>query len=226
MVFYRSRVLGTALVTSCALVLLVACSEDNLAEETSSASLTSPPSGSVSSAVTAAPTTVSTTASVDPTMPSPQSPSSSASQWPTTFTPQQVGAAQAALAVYTAQADLLDRALSRPDANWTAEIDQLTTGKERETVMAALEGIAARGHRIEGGIARAPVVTNVEAARVSISDCIDTTDTQYLDANNASIKAPDEPGTYFRHPRTAEVVQTNDGQWRVSQSSDNYQVQC
>ena len=53
----------------------------------------------------------------------------------------------------------------------------------------------------------APIVLTVENGVVAISDCVDKTSTDSLDSSGNSVKAPNGPGSYFRHPSTIQVVQ-------------------
>ena len=61
---------------------------------------------------------------------------------------------------------------------------------------------------------------------VEIVDCVDKTATDYLESNGGSVKAPDQAGSYFRHPSNVQMVQLQDGRWAVSFTTDDWSETC
>jgi len=188
--------------------------------------------------ISVAPTSGSTLTSPSPTVISTSSPSaasSSATQtspastatspWPAELTPDQVAAAQSAIAAYTAYWAVVDQAAADPGADWTSQVSQYATGAEQDSFVEALRQAAARGQRATGTTKIDPHVTTVVPGLVTISDCVDKTYTDYLQGD-VSIKAPDAPGSYFRHPAVVQVAQFDGGKWLVLATSDDWSKTC
>jgi len=191
---------------------------------------------------TSTPTTSSSTpastgspsSSTPPTSPSVVTSSSAASTvvqtstnpWPVDLTPDQITQAQAAIAVYKAYWGLIDRAGAEPGANWTEKVSEYASGPEKATMLTTLAETAARGQRTVGETLIAPVVTDVQPAQIVISDCIDKSHTDFLDSEGVSIKAPDAPGSYIRHPALVQMVQLQDGRWQVVLVTDDWSKTC
>lgn len=141
------------------------------------------------------------------------------------LTPDQVAAAQPAIAAYTGYWAAVDLAAADPGADWTSQVSQYATGAELDSFLESLRQAAARGQRATGTTKIDPQVTAVAPGLVTISDCVDKTYTDYLQGD-VSIKAPDAPGSYFRHPAVVQVAQFNGGRWLVMGTSDDWSKTC
>lgn len=217
------------LVIGAVVALLAGCSASNGATVPSiapsgSSSISSPsptvtstssPSAGPSS-TSAAPSSVTETKPTVTTAPSP---------WPADLTSDQVASAQAAIAIYTAYWGVVDQAVADPGADWTSQISQYATGAEQDSFLEALRQAAARGQRATGTTKIDPQVTAVDPGLVTISDCVDKTYTDYLQGD-VSIKAPDAPGSYFRHPAVVQVALFDGGRWLVLASTDDWSKTC
>jgi hypothetical protein len=174
------------------------------------------------------PTVTSTSsASVAPSSVAETSPtvSTTTSPWPSDLTPDQVAAAQSAISAYTAYWRVVDQAVADPGADWTSQVSQYATGAKLDSFFESLRQAAARGQRATGTTKIDPQVTTVAPGLVTINDCVDKTDTDYLQGD-VSIKAPDAPGSYFRHPAVVQVAQFDGGRWLVLASSDDWSKTC
>jgi len=153
-------------------------------------------------------------------------PSMSTSPWPAELTPDQVAEAKAALAAYTAYWQLIDSAGMEPGGDWEAQIAEYASGPEKTTMLTTLAETAARGQRTTGQTLISPMVTSVQPAQITIADCVDKSQTDFLDSSGASIKAPNAPGSYIRHPANVQMAQLQDGRWQVVFVSDDWAKTC
>ena len=142
------------------------------------------------------------------------------------LTPDQVTQAQAALAADSAYWRLIDSAGMQPGADWAAQISEYASGPEKATMLTTLAETAARGQRTVRQTLISPVVTGVQPAQITIYDCIDKSQTDFLDSSGASIKAPNAPGSYIRHPANVQMAQLQDGRWQVVLVSDDWSKSC
>jgi len=114
--------------------------------------------------------------------------------------------------------------LSREDRT---SINQfVATAVAESQFVEALTQTAVRGQRTTGSSQISPVVTSTQPSLVIIQDCVDSANADFLDRDGNSIKAPDAVGTYYRHSATAQVVQVQDGSWRVAIASDDWSTTC
>ena len=209
----------TALVLA---ALLAGCSNDSADPGTTSASASSaaPPTPSVAA--------VSTT-SITSTVPLPEagsSPQATSNPWPAGLTRAQVSDAKAALDVYGRYQALVGVAGANPAKDWTEEVSSVATALAESQLVEALTQTAVRGQRTTGSAQISPIVTRTQPSLVMIQDCVDSSNSDFLDSEGKSIKAPDASGTYYRHPATAQVVQVQDGSWRVAIASDDWSTRC
>lgn len=215
--------LAVAVVISVVLaVVLVGCSKNSAEPGTTSASTSSAASPTPSVAALSASSSDSTAPSsvVD------SSTQAALNPWPASLTPAQVADAQAALDVYGRYQALVGVAGADPGRDWTAEISVVATAVAESRLVEALTQTAARGQLTAGSAQIAPVVMGAEPSLVIIQDCVDSSNADFLDSNGNSIKAPDAAGTYYRHPAAAQVVQLQDGSWRVAVASDDWSTRC
>ncbi len=212
-------------VVAATLVALTACTSNSADPGTTSNSVpaTSSPVTSSRPATSASATSplssfVKPTPSVvDPTTPNP---------WPADLTPEQVTDAQAAIEAYRKYWKMVDIAGTQPGSNWIEQVSSVATGPAKEGILQTLSQLADRETQATGTTAVFPEVVNVEPGVVVISDCVDKTATDLLDSAGRSVKAPDAPGTYFRHAVTAQMVQTNDAHWVLAIKTDDWSQTC
>lgn len=159
-----------------------------------------------------------TSASTSPTSATPH-------HWPDDLTPDQVADAQAALAAYRSYWQVVDQAVADPGQDWTAQLAAVAIGPEYDQALKDFSQTAAKGQRAVGTTHVEPVVTKVEPALVTVTACVDKSNTDFLDANGNSIKAPDSPGSYFRHVSVAQVGQF-DTRWLVTNTTDDWYQTC
>jgi hypothetical protein len=59
-----------------------------------------------------------------------------------------------------------------------------------------------------------------------MSVCVDSTAAGFYDKDGKSIKAPDAPGSYFRHVSEVQVAKYVGDQWLVTFITDDYNTTC
>lgn len=159
-----------------------------------------------------------TSESVSPT-------SATSNPWPDDLTPDQVADAQAALAAYRSYWQVLDQAVADPGQDWTAQLAAVAIGPEYDLALKDFAQAAESGQRAVGATTVEPVVTKVEPALITITACVDKSNTDILDSSGNSIKAPNQPGSYFRHVSVAQVGKF-DTKWLVTNTSDDWNKTC
>lgn len=149
---------------------------------------------------------------------------------PDGLTPDQIAQAQAAIAAYEGYTKLIDQAFTDPGRDWSAEIAKWATDPEKSKFLEAMAGTAALGQYGDGSLVIDPRVVKVEPGVVTLLDCVDATNVGFYDKSGNSIKAPNAPGTYFRHPSTVTVAEFQGGdqgdQWLVLTVVDDYSTSC
>lgn len=155
---------------------------------------------------------------------------SSSNPLPTDLTPEQAAQAQAAITAYEGYTKLIDQAFTDPGRDWSAEIAKWATDPEKSKFLETVAGTAALGQYWDGALVIEPTVVKVEPGVVTLSVCVDATNTGFYDKSGNSIKAPNAPGTYFRHPSTVTVAEFQGGdqgnQWLVLTVVDDYNTTC
>ncbi len=216
-----ARRVVAALIAVILATLFAGCSNDSVDPGTAfvSASVVAPPTPSVA-AVTPTPTSSGPPSGVD------SSPQATMNPWPAGLTPAQVADAKAALDVYGRYQALVGVAGANPVEDWTEEVSSVATALAESQLVEALTQTAVRGQRTTGSAQISPIVTRTQPSLVMIQDCVDSSNSDFLDSEGKSIKAPDASGTYYRHPATAQVVQVQDGSWRVAIASDDWSTRC
>ena len=119
--------------------------------------------------------------------------------------------AQAAVEAYRGYWRMVDLAIADPGRDWSQQVAQYATGPAEADLVQALRDLSSQGQRAVGTTVVVPQVSKIDGGGIVIIDCVDKTTTDILDAAGKSIKAPDEPGSYFRHPSTAQLAQLQDG---------------
>jgi hypothetical protein len=221
-----TRRVGAGLVSVVLAALLSGCSNDSADPSTSAASASSaaPPTPSV-----AAVSTTSSTTAVLPTSDTVTAASSDGSSpppWPSTLSADEVAAAQSAITSYRSYWRTMDRAVAQPGDDWTDEISMYAKGPAKAGALETLSDLAAGNYRVVGSTGSTPQVIKVSPGNVEIVDCVDKTATDYLDSNGGSVKAPDQAGSYFRHPSNVQMVRLQDGRWAVSFTTDDWSGTC
>lgn len=220
----RTRVPGAAIAALAvsAALLLASCTSSSVADPSSTPITSSSTLASTISPSSSAPTsTVVTSSSAVPTVTP-----TSANPWPADLTPDQIAQAQAAIAAYVGYIGLVDQAYADPGKDWSADAAKWATDPVKSSFLNNLAGTAARGQYRKGSVAVYPTVTKVEPGLVTMSVCHDSTNAGFFDATGASIKAPDAPGTYFRHISEVQVALYEGGLWLVTFITDDYNTTC
>ena len=218
----KSRPFGLLMIG--AIVALVsACSTSDGANPT----LTTPISSSVTSSPSQTVTSTSSQTSASSSFANTSAPQSTAtSPWPADLTPDQVAAAQAAIAAYVGYYQLVDQAYMDPGKDWTSEVSKWATDPEKSSFLRNMAGTAQLGQYGTGSTAVYPQVTKVEPGVVTMSVCVDSTAAGFFDKDGKSIKAPDAPGSYFRHVSEVQVAKYVGDQWLVTFITDDYNTTC
>lgn len=146
--------------------------------------------------------------------------------WPDTLTPEQAADAQAAVDALMGYSALIDAAFADPGRDWSEEIKKWAGDPARTEFVNAIQGTAELGQYGTGTVGVFPTVTNVEGAVADITVCFDSTNVGFFDKNGSSIKAPDVPGSYLRHPAQVEVARYASGAWLVTTVIDDYSKTC
>jgi len=142
------------------------------------------------------------------------------------LTPDQVAEAQAAIAAYTGYYKLVDQAYMDPGKSWSTEVAKWATDPEKSSFLHNMAGTAQLGQYGTGSTVVHPTVTKVEPALVTMTVCVDSTEAGFFDKAGNSIKAPDAPGSYFRHVSNVQVAQYEGGAWLVTFVTDDYNTTC
>jgi hypothetical protein len=226
-----TRRLTVALASVAVLLGVVACSGEAAAPATPSSMSSSvaptpvvivPGSSAPSSPVTPTPSSVGVPTPSVVDVPTPVA----ADPWPADLTPEQVADAQAAIAAYRGYWQVVDKAGTQPAQDWSREVRAVATGPAEAALLETLTQLNTRGRYAEGVTAVSPVVSSVNPALIVIEDCVDKTATDLFDLNGTSVKAPDGPGTYFRHAATAQMVQLADSRWVLALKNDDWSTTC
>lgn len=220
-------------VSAAAIVTIAGCTSQSATTPTFSADLTtsasqsatnSPSSSRASDTTSASSTATSSSSTAAPS--SVQTSAATTGPWPRELSPAQVEDAKAAITAYVGYYDLVNRAYADPSADWSTEVKQWAAGSVADRFLANISGTAELGQYRTGTIVVEPEVTQVQTALVDLDACVDATAMGFFDRNGVSIKAPDAPGSYFRHPSKIQVGQFEGGQWLVQSITDDYTVTC
>ena len=211
-----------AVVLLCALPLngctTTSTTTDGIATETSEAASSSFGS-SMSSLAAPSLSSPSSSSAAPPTTNSPD-------PWPADLSPDQVAQAQAALTAYKGYIKLVEQAYTDPGGDWSAEVVNWASDPVSSSLLRNLAATAELGQYRDGSFAIEPTVTQVDQGVVTMTVCVDATDVGFYDKSGTSIKAPDAPGTYLRHPSTVTVAKFQGDQWLVYEIVDDYNTTC
>ncbi len=219
-----------AAVGACAVLAVAGCSSKDVIADPTTATSTPTVSSSASSTTTASPSSASPTVSSRPPTTSSATPSASEASTsvplPAGLTPAQVADAEAAVGAYVGYSELVDRAYADPGKDWSKEAAKWAVDPVKSSLLSNLAGTAKLGQYTSGAIELNPRVTKVETGLVTIKDCVDSTNTDFFDSTGRSIKAPNVPGSYFRHPSEIQVALYETGKWLVTFITDDYNTAC
>jgi hypothetical protein len=224
-----TRRFALALVTAL-LVTLAGCSSETAAPESPSGTATSttptavvvvePSSGAAPSQATSSSFVAPTPSVID--VPTP----TSANPWPADLTPEQVADVQAAIAAYRGFWQMVDVAAAEPGKDWTEEVSRFTANPAKDILLQTFAKLTARGQYSAGVTGIDPLATSVDGSGVKISDCVDKTNTDSFNSSGTSVKAPDGPGSYYRHPSFVQMAHLQDGRWVVVASAEDWSRTC
>lgn len=207
-----------------AVFAVAGCTSTTTTDDTTASPSDSVASSSTSSPATPPPTTASPSSAGATTS------TTSSNPLPTDLTPDQVAQAQAAITAYEGYTQLIDQAFTDPGRDWSTEIAKWATDPEKSKFLETMAGTAALGQYGDGALVIDPRVVKVEPGVVTLLDCVDATNAGFYDKTGNSIKAPNAPGTYFRHPSTVTVADFQGGdqghQWLVLTVADDYTTTC
>jgi hypothetical protein len=218
----ESRPFGLLMIGA-AVALLAGCTTSNSATVTSTAPSSSSSLSSPSPTVTSTSSPSALPSSVTETKPPV---TTATTPWPADLTPDQVASAQAAIAAYVGYYQLVDKAYMAPGSDWTSEVGKWATDPEKSSFLHNMAGTAQLGQYGTGSTVVHPQVTKVEPGLVTMTVCVDSTDAGFFDSAGRSIKAPDAPGSYFRHVSEVQVAKYEGGAWLVTFVTDDYNTTC
>jgi len=196
---------------------------------------------SVSTSARVPPTVVSSSVSSSTTLPSSTTAKSTAptktkltsaprptttALWPATLTPGQITEAKSALAAFTAYYAVFDKAFAHPDKDWSASFAKVASDPEKSSTLRYLKATAKLGQYGSGHIRLISRVTKVQTAIVELTVCVDTSNVGFFDKTGRSIKAPDAPGSYYRHPAKVGVYEFVGNQWLVTTINNDFSKTC
>ncbi len=190
-------------------------------------------SSSVSSSATLPSTTAKSTApTTNKSAPSPPTtkpaspPPASPVPWPATLTRPQIIEAKSALAAFTAYYVVFGEAFAHPGKDWSASFAKVASDPEKSSTLRYLKATAKLGQYGSGHIRLISRVTKVQTAAVELTVCVDTSNVGFFDKTGRSIKAPDAPGSYYRHPAKVGVYEFVGNQWLVTTINNDFSKTC
>lgn len=225
-----------AVLAAAVLAGLAGCSSDDAAPATGSTTGTSPTASAMvvtTGSSSSPPTSAASPSSVGVPTPSvidvpTQTPTSTPTEnpWPADLTPEQVVDAQAAIAAYRAYWQMVDTAAAQPGQDWTQEVSEFTAGPAKDTLLQTFSKLADRGQYSSGITGTNPMVRAIESGVVELGDCVDKSKTDSFNAAGESVRAPDGPGAYLRHPSSVQMARLDDGRWVVVLTTDDWSQTC
>jgi hypothetical protein len=142
------------------------------------------------------------------------------------LTRPQIIEAKSALTAYTAYYALIDQAYTKPGKDWSGPVAKLAADPEKSSLIRYLAATAKLGQYRSGHLQLYPKVTKVVAGVVDLTACVDATNVGFFDKTGKSIKAPNAPGSYFRHISKAKVLEYVGNQWLVTTINSDYSQPC
>ena len=132
------------------------------------------------------------------------------------LTPEQVAAAQAAVAAYQQYWATRDSIAANPGADWTSQVAMVATAGAGEDLLSMAAELAAAGQHGIGSTTVEPTVTSLNNGIVSLSVCVDTRVADVVDGAGVTVRPPDVPGSLRRFVSNAKVAVFDGGQWLVA----------
>ena len=142
------------------------------------------------------------------------------------LTPEQLAAAQAAVAAYQRYWATRDSIAANPGADWTAQVGMVATAGAGDDLLSLASEMAAAGQHGTGSTTVAPTVSSLNDGIVSLTVCVDSRVADVVDGTGASVRPPDLPGSLRRYVSTAMVAVFDGGQWLVAVDDDDQSKGC
>lgn len=139
---------------------------------------------------------------------------------------EEAAAGRAALTVYEAVHELTVQAWTDPSQDWASRYAALTDDPYQSEVLDELAAAADRGDAYTGTLGSNPTVTGVDLAEgvITVTDCLDTSDWQLVDATTGQPAAAAGAGT-DRHSVDA-TVHRSEGRWQLFDRTENPDQPC
>jgi hypothetical protein len=138
---------------------------------------------------------------------------------------QDLADAQAAWQSYTAYRSLSAQARANPSADWSAQFSALSADPMLTNAQTALNNQVKLQTKVDDQTRVEIAEVVVEPDFVVFSVCVDTTNTTVQDKDGKDVKAPDAPGSYYRHPGELWLERQN-GTWLIVDQKHDFQAQC
>ena len=137
-----------------------------------------------------------------------------------------------AIVAYKGSLAVSDESYADPSKDWTKAIRTYEGDPIAASDIASLKQSAADGSHGSGHVGVDVTVTSVTAHKIVITGCVDTSKVKAFNRAGQSIKAPNQPGSYWRFPQTATLYKYDlkdapkTGGWLVSEVKSNLQKTC
>lgn len=204
---------------------LAACSTTATVDPTSTtAVITSTPSATSAPAPTASPSATDTSTPVSEVPPTSEATTSSPVDG-FGLSGEDLVNAEAAWNAYLAYRAFLAQAVADPAADWSVQLAELTGDPLIVNTQTSLTRQARLGTQIvDRSTVRITRVTSNDGG-FTFDMCLDITGNMIVDKNGNDAKAPDAPGSYYRHPGSV-TVDSQSGKWVSVIVENDFQVQC
>ena len=194
--------------------LAAGCSGPSDATETSTPGSTTTATSTSTSAVTSITSTNSSTSVASTATPT----TSTSLPWPNDFTPQQQADAQAAIAAYLEAERVTDEVYANPGrADLEAFVRQSIADPRADQVIRAAASMVASGQHSTGYSQATVRATATEGSRVSLDICLDSSQTDLLDAQGNSIKAKLPVGDRIKQTANVYHYSAAGDRWLLSE---------
>ena len=226
----------TAPVTSSASVVASATSSVSSVASGAAPSSSAPISTTAlsSAPASAPPVSVSQSSSTPPASSSKPSTSSATVKVSVPTTIASAAKADTAFAVtaYKGSLAVYESSSADPSKDWTKQIRTYEADPVAASDIASLKSDAAQGSYGSGHLSVDVTVSSVTPHMIVITGCVDTSMLKVFDKSGKSIKAPNQPGSYWRFLQTATLYKyalkdaPKTGGWLVSEIKSNLQKTC
>lgn len=137
-----------------------------------------------------------------------------------------------AVAAYRGSLAVFQVAFADPRKDWTQQIRTYEADPVAASDIASLKYYAAQSIHSSGHRSGDVTVSSVTTHKIVIAGCVDTSQVNVFDKLGKSIKAPNQPGSYWRVPQTVTLYKyplkdaPKTGGWLVSEVQSNLQKTC